>query len=139
MKKLFAVLLSLCMILSCTSVSAFAAETFVEDVNPSNVSTYATARNINYYTFSDNSVLDGTITIKVTPGSGEALKIHLYIISGSVKVQVKKSSALLYTTVRTFKNAGHNYADLVSSTNGGTYYVRLTGTAAWFNGGIYSE
>ena len=144
MKKTFAILMALCMTFVSGSFQVFAKETTPQYCHEERVTTASlddsvSTYNTDYFTFRDNAVLDGYQTIVVTPGSGEALKIHTYIMSGSLKVQVKKSSALFYKTIATWNNNGHHYADLVTNTDGSTYYVRLFGAAALFNGGIYSE
>lgn len=132
MKKFFATILSLCMVLS-TSTIAFAAEAPVTEAT----SITAETRNIDYYTYPDQ-LLDGTKTVTVTPGSGEALKMHVYLSSGSLTVWVKPSSSSVWTQITTWNTIGHHYCDLVSNTDGGSYQVKVFGAASWFEGGIYS-
>ena len=137
MKKLLALCLTLCMALSMSSV-AFAAETpTVVETSAETELSVASARNIDYYTYPEQ-ILDGYKTVRVTPGSGEALKMHVYIQSGALTVLVKPASSTFYTKKATWNSNGHHYVDLVSSTNGGSYDVRIFGAAAWFDGGIYS-
>ena len=137
-KKLLALGLTLCMALSMSS-AVFAAETTTSPVAEATteVSEAAVARNIDYYTF-PNQILDGYKTIRVTPGSGEALKMHVYLESGALTVWVKPAGSLFYSKKATWNTIGHHYVDLVSSTNGGSYDVRSFGAASWFEGGIYS-
>lgn len=143
MKKILAMLMVVCMCIMGGPLQAFAQETanvqVQERSEETSVDQLATARNTDYFTFSENATLDGYKTIVVKPGSGEALKLHVYLKSGSLKVQIKKSTSIFYTTITTWKDIGHHYCDLVSNTDGSTYYVRLQGAAAWFSGGIYSE
>ena len=97
----------------------------------------AEARNIDYYTY-PNQLLDGYKTVTVYPGSREALKMHVYMSSGALTVWVKPSSSNFWTKKATWNTTGHHYCDLVSSTNGSAYQVRVFGAAAWFEGGVYS-
>lgn len=88
--------------LSCTAISAFAAEVPVE--KEENISTLSddsgiALYNTDWYTFSDNSILDGYTTVSVTPNSGQALKIHTYIMSGSLKVWVRPASSSSWTSI----------------------------------------
>lgn len=137
MKKLLVLCLTLCMALSMNSV-AFAAEIpTVVETSAETEAFVASARNINYYTYPEQ-ILDGYKTVRVTPGSGETLKMHIYIQSGALMVWVKPSNSTLYTKKATWNSNGHHYVDLVSNTNGGSYDVRIFGAASWFDGGIYS-
>lgn len=137
-KKLLALGLTLCMALSMTS-AVFAAETTppVATEATTEASETSVARNIDYYTY-PNQILDGYKTVRVTPGSGEALKMHVYLQSGALTVWVKPSGSLFYSKKATWNTIGHHYVDLVPNTNGGSYDVRIFGAASWFEGGIYS-
>ena len=78
-------------------------------------------------------------TFAVNPGSGKNLKMHTYLKSGNLTVWVSTHAGYGYQKKATWNTNGHHYVDLVSGTGNQTYYVRLWGTAAYFDGGIYSE
>lgn len=137
------------MALSCMTVSAFAADTSVApaadasdasvEASESNAVSEASARNVDLYLWPSNTLLDGFNTVVVTPGKGANMKIHLEIIMGSVKVQVRKSGSLTWKTVADWETSGHHWADLVTNCDSGNYQVRLFCTTALFSGGVYTE
>ncbi len=137
MKKTIAIILSLALVMVCGTTNVLAAnnkESSKESTSTKN------ARNIDYYTWGDGYVQSGTTYVKVTPGRGQNLKIHLYLKSGNVSISIKSSTGS-YRYIAMWNTNGHHYADLVSPTDGGTYTVQLSspGAPAWFSGGIYSE
>ena len=134
MKRVLVMCLSICLLLSCAAVPAFAAsaDTGAEVV------TITPRANVDEFLFGENSVLDGGTTVEVTPAAGRVLNVHFYIKSGSIKVMVRQGTGS-WKTCDQFGTTGHHYARLADVTNGGTYQVRLVGTACWFSGGIYSE
>lgn len=137
MKKFLTLCLTLCMALSMSSM-AFATETSTTTENQAETGvSIKSLTNIDYHTYSE-MILDGYNTVRVSPGAGEALKMHVYMQSGALTVYVKPANSSIYTKKATWNTTGHHYVDLVSSTNGGSYDVRIFGAAAWFNGGIYS-
>ena len=137
MKKILALCLALCMMLS-VSLVAFAAEVPTDTAEqPETSVSEAVVRNKDYYTYPDQ-YLDGYKVVEVTPGKGEALKMHVFLRNGAIKVWVKPKGGLFYSQKANWTDYGHHYVDLVPNTSGETYQVRIFGTAAWFEGGIYS-
>lgn len=140
MKKILMIMLTLTLVLSMpTMVFAKENSTSITEnslQSTSNVSSIS-PKNIDYYTF-PSQILDGYKTVSVKPGSGEALKMHVYLSSGSLTVWVKSASSSTWSKKATWNTIGHHYCDLSTKTNGGTYQIRLFGAASWFEGGIYT-
>ena len=96
--------------------------------------------NTDYYTFNSTNYFDGVSIVSVTPPAGKTLKLHLYIENeAGLYVWVSTSISGPWTQVAYWHGSGHHYTDLVSNTNGGTYYIRFLGAATHAYGGIYTE
>ena len=140
MKKFFALLLTMCMLVVGTSMSAFAAEPEVSTNVTSTIdatSTSITPRNTDYWnTYGPLAI--GNKSIRITPGAGKNLKIHLYMHSTNpITISVRPNGGT-DRVVATWNTIGDHWADLVRGTNSGTYIVTLKGPTI-ADGGIYSE
>ena len=123
------------MVISCTAFSASATEPV--EVLASYES--AVARNRDLLNM-DGVVLDGTSTVyDIYPSKGDNVKVYVYLISGSLKVQYKTPGAWTCKTAATFTKDGHNWAEIVMNCSETHYQIRLGGVAAMFNLGVYTE
>lgn len=120
---------------------AFASENHTKDTNfdvsSANEETTIAPRNIDYWNTYGMATISNTM-IKVTPGAGENLKIHLYLYSNNTITISVAPVGGSFRTVATWNSTGHHWADLVNGTNGGSYWVKFTGSTI-ADGGIYSE
>lgn len=138
MKKLTAIFLAFCMLFCMNSNSVFASETAtdpkqVEEVTPS------VARNRDLW--STGGTRQCVIEqFWIYPTTGENVKIHLYMVSGTVTGYIGRTPSEALNSGARFKwsTSGHHWADLVTATTNSGYYVILDGTFT-ANGGIYTE
>lgn len=141
MKKILGLCLTFCMILV-ASTSVYAAEAKptsegrLEEVKEA-ANAENSARNIDYWNTHGPLVISDS-SFKVTPGAGENLKIHLYVTKGPVTIKIRAQGSSGYTTIATWNSTGHHWADLVTGTDGGYYWVNIVGPCI-VDGGVYSE
>ena len=139
MKKFIALCLTLCLALTCLPASALAAET--NDVSALQYSTVesVTPRNKDYWNTNGFIFLEGTKQYRFTPGAGESLKVHINLTGGTVKIRIREEDSSFWAKTVTFRNTGHNYADLVKKAKNEPYILHVIGGVATFEGGVYSE
>lgn len=142
MKKILALCLSVCMLLTCATTTAFAAEpdnTLAEQKKEvTGTSTTNVTRNIDYWNTAGPLQISQWST-RVSPGAGENLKIHFYVSVAPIKIEISRPGGGK-TLIANWTTTGHHWADLVRGTDGGDYWVDMTGSpVAIVDGGIYSE
>lgn len=142
MKKSIALLLSICTVLSCAPMSAFAAEidrvpeAQVEQVDVSEDTVSVTSINNTDYWLKNGSY-DGGV-VYVTPKAGENLKLHLYIRSGGFNISVQDPKTGTVRFIGSMRGVGHHYADLALNTVNRRYAISFVGGGD-IDGGIYAE
>lgn len=143
MKKFFALFLSLCLMMSCTTMSAFAAEESsipteqVAQISATNSSASVLSTNNYDYWNSHGEVYIDKFSYNIDPLPGENIKIHLYLCSGSVTVKLRNKFGIV-RTIATWNTEGHHYADLITNAQRTGYTVILEGPAV-ADFGIYEE
>lgn len=142
LKKAFAMLLSLCMILSCMMTASAKdtdmVQTMLETKEECVFLNENVARNTQLWNTPGEIFLDGPLSIRVTPGAGVKLCVYAYKTGGVLSVRVKPAGGN-WSGYKQLADSGHNWATLVDSTRNIAYTVEFYGAIAEFSGGIYTE
>ncbi len=149
MKKILAICLTCCMLFTCVSTTAFAAENNDNSVVRNENVTDATGEtgimpcNVDIWSTNNLPHYVGTrgMQITVTPPKGSNLKVHffmtqLYEPTLNLSINVIKNGVTRH--IATWNTEGDHWADVVTNTDGGSYIIKMVGPA-YINGAFYTE